>query len=141
MKNRGYTHIVDAARDGQRIDNFLFSRLKGVPKGLIYRLLRTGKIRVNGKRVKQTYRLQEDDEVKIPQIDTSGKTVPSIKEVVRHQLEYSNLYMKMRIFWRLISQQDLLCILVQESPYGVIEVLRAIRPQAVFFGIGASLGS
>ena len=48
---------VPEDRDGQRIDNFLAGRLKGVPKSLIYRLLRTGQVRVNGKRAKPDLRI------------------------------------------------------------------------------------
>ena len=44
--------IVNADRDGQRIDNFLRNELPGVPKGRIYRLLRRGEVRVNGGRIK-----------------------------------------------------------------------------------------
>ena len=43
---------VPEDRDGQRLDNFLFGQLKGAPKSLVYRLLRTGQVRVNGKRAK-----------------------------------------------------------------------------------------
>lgn len=40
---------IDAEQDGQRIDNFLKTQLKGVPKSLIYRILRKGEVRVNKK--------------------------------------------------------------------------------------------
>ena len=43
---------VDEHQEGQRIDNFLFTRLKGVPKSRIYRLIREGQVRVNKKRIK-----------------------------------------------------------------------------------------
>ena len=46
---------------GQRLDNFLFRTLKGVPKSHVYRLLRTGQVRVNKKRVKPDYRLEAGD--------------------------------------------------------------------------------
>ncbi|MEM6513932.1 MAG: 23S rRNA pseudouridine(955/2504/2580) synthase RluC [Pseudomonadota bacterium] len=52
----------------QRIDNFLRRELPGVPKGRIYRLLRKGEVRVNGKRIKPEYRLQAGDEVRIPPV-------------------------------------------------------------------------
>jgi 23S rRNA pseudouridine955/2504/2580 synthase len=54
-KSGGVEHVrVGSDRAGQRIDNFLVSRLKGVPKSLVYRLLRTGQVRVNGGRIKPT---------------------------------------------------------------------------------------
>ncbi|MFN5449099.1 MAG: S4 domain-containing protein, partial [Burkholderiales bacterium] len=48
--------VVNADYAGQRIDNFLLSRLKGVPKTRIYKMLRTGEVRVNGGRVSSDYR-------------------------------------------------------------------------------------
>jgi len=59
---------VPEDREGQRIDNFLAGRLKGVPKSLIYRLLRTGQVRVNGKRAKPDLRLAGGDAVRIPPV-------------------------------------------------------------------------
>ena len=131
MKNNALIHTIDSARDGQRIDNFLFTRLKGVPKSLIYRLLRTGKIRVNGKRVKQTYRLQEDDEVNIPNIDVSESTAPTINDALKSQLESATIYEDENIL-ALNKPAGLAVHPGTRVPYGVIEVLRAIRPQASF---------
>src|ERR1700690_1001451 len=51
---------------GQRVDNFLLKVCKGVPKSHIYRILRSGEVRVNSGRVDATYRLQEGDRVRIP---------------------------------------------------------------------------
>ncbi|PZP62035.1 MAG: RNA pseudouridine synthase [Azospira oryzae] len=59
---------VDEAGHDQRIDNYLAKRLKGVPKSLIYRMLRTGEVRVNSRRVDPGYRLQAGDVVRIPPI-------------------------------------------------------------------------
>jgi 23S rRNA pseudouridine955/2504/2580 synthase len=51
---------------GQRLDNFLLSQLKGAPRTLIYRIVRTGEVRVNKGRTKQDYRLQAGDVVRVP---------------------------------------------------------------------------
>ena len=59
---------VGEDRDGQRLDNFLTGRLKGVPKSHVYRLLRTGQVRVNGKRAKPDYRVATGDAVRIPPV-------------------------------------------------------------------------
>ena len=59
---------VDDERDGQRIDNFLLGQLKGAPRSLIYRILRTGEVRVNGKRAKPDTRLAGGDMVRIPPV-------------------------------------------------------------------------
>ncbi|MGL5372642.1 MAG: S4 domain-containing protein, partial [Plesiomonas shigelloides] len=60
--------ILTVADDeaGQRIDNYLRTRLKGVPKSLLYRILRKGEVRVNKKRIKPEYKLQAGDEVRVP---------------------------------------------------------------------------
>ncbi|WP_100551235.1 RluA family pseudouridine synthase [Caedibacter taeniospiralis] len=57
---------VDEDRNGQRIDNFLMGQFSKLPKTLIYRWLRKGELRVNKKRVKQTYRVSAGDIVRIP---------------------------------------------------------------------------
>lgn len=59
---------VDDGSDGQRLDNFLIARLKGVPKSRLYKLVRGGEVRVNGGRVDVGYRLQLGDEVRIPPV-------------------------------------------------------------------------
>jgi len=67
---------VDRDHDGQRIDNFLISTLKTVPRSLVYRILRTGQVRVNKGRIKPGFRLSEGDIVRIPPI-----TVPAQQQV------------------------------------------------------------
>jgi 23S rRNA pseudouridine955/2504/2580 synthase len=59
---------VPADRDGQRLDNLLFNLLKGVPRTHVYRLLRTGQVRVNGKRAKPDTRVATGDELRIPPV-------------------------------------------------------------------------
>ncbi|CAM4461920.1 MAG: Ribosomal large subunit pseudouridine synthase C [Legionellaceae bacterium] len=60
--------IVDSIYANQRLDNFLISRLKGLPKTRLYRLLRKGEIRVNKKRIKPDYRVQGGDNIRIPPV-------------------------------------------------------------------------
>ena len=60
--------IIDEDSNDQRIDNFLIKRLKGVPRSYIYRYIRSGQVRINGKRVKVSYRLHEGDKVRIPPV-------------------------------------------------------------------------
>ena len=59
---------ITADEAGQRIDNFLRTQLKGVPKSMIYRILRKGEVRVNKKRIKPEYKLEAGDEVRIPPV-------------------------------------------------------------------------
>ena len=67
---------VDENSCGQRLDNFLMPRLKGVPKTRIYRIIRKGEVRVNGKRKKPDYKLQLADSVRIPPIRVSRNEKP-----------------------------------------------------------------
>jgi 23S rRNA pseudouridine955/2504/2580 synthase len=72
--SRPEVRLVDVTedRDGQRLDNFLTARLKGVPKSAIYRMIRTGQVRVNGGRCKPDRRLAAGDAVRIPPVRTAG---------------------------------------------------------------------
>jgi len=74
------TAEVDEEGAGQRLDNFLVRRLKGVPKSHLYRLLRTGQVRVNSRRVEATYRLQPGDRIRIPPVRTAR---PAVARAVR----------------------------------------------------------
>lgn len=112
---------------GQRIDNYLLRVCKGVPKSHIYRILRSGEVRVNKGRIDQLYRLVEGDLVRIPPIRLAEKThaapVPGAEFRVVHEDAH---------------------LLVIDKPagvavhggsgvsYGVIEQLRAARPDAKF---------
>jgi 23S rRNA pseudouridine955/2504/2580 synthase len=65
---------IDETAAGQRIDNYLLRFARGVPKSHVYRILRSGEVRVNGGRVQQTYRLQPGDEVRIPPLRIAAAT-------------------------------------------------------------------
>ena len=117
----------------QRIDNFLITYLKGVPKSMIYRILRKGEVRVNKKRIKPEYKLVIGDEVRIPPIRVSEKTVPEISKKLNKvaDLEKSIIY-----------EDDVILAINKPSgiavhggsglSFGVIEGLRALRPEAKF---------
>jgi 23S rRNA pseudouridine955/2504/2580 synthase len=79
----------------QRIDNFLVTKLKGVPKTRIYRILRKGEVRVNKKRVQPSYRLQAGDEVRLPPMQLEVREVPeapshSLMEVLTSRILYED---------------------------------------------------
>ena len=89
MFKLSFNKIITENQSGQRIDNFLLKELKGVPKSHIYRILRTGQIRVNKKRVKPDYRLKANDQVRIPPIRTATKSTnkkPSTKTTTPQNL-------------------------------------------------------
>lgn len=123
---------VDPDCAGQRVDNFLLARLKGVPKSRIYRLLRKGEVRVNKGRVKPEYKLQGGDAVRVPPIRLAeaGEQVPVGPELAA-KLEASILF------------EDECMMAVNKPPgvavhggsgvqVGLIEALRQMRPAVKF---------
>ena len=74
--------VIDNSADGQRIDNFLLKLLGNIPKSHIYRLLRTGQVRVNGGRKKPVYRLVAGDEVRIPPVSARESAKVNVPEEV-----------------------------------------------------------
>src|SRR4051812_22190792 len=66
---------VEVAEDeaGQRIDNYLLARLKGVPKSHIYRILRSGEVRINSKRVEASQRVAAGDRTRVPPVRTAER--------------------------------------------------------------------
>lgn len=121
---------IEADEAGQRIDNFLIRILKGVPKSMVYRLLRKGEVRVNKKRIKPEYKLAADDIVRIAPIRVSEKEA----EVSTSLNIVSSLEDK------ILFEDDVLLVINKPSgmavhggsglSFGVIEALRALRPQA-----------
>lgn len=85
---------VEADRCDQRIDNFLLGYWKKLPKSRVYRLLRKGEVRVNGKRVKPEYRLQADDQLRLPPVTLPDavKTTTMPGQQLQHQLGNAILY-------------------------------------------------
>jgi 23S rRNA pseudouridine955/2504/2580 synthase len=73
--NKKPTHycIIEKQQADQRIDNFLVTQLRNVPKSHIYRLLRKGEVRVNKKRIKPSYRIQENDSIRIPPVQFTAQ--------------------------------------------------------------------
>src|SRR5699024_12568687 len=88
-KNNTVQHVeIDAGADQQRLDNFLIATLKGVPKSHIYRLIRSGQVRVNKGRARQTQRLQVGDIVRIPPVRTTTKTAVSTNNAAPPNSEF-----------------------------------------------------
>ena len=81
------SHVeVTRDREGQRLDNFLAARMKGVPRSVIYRVIRTGQVRVNGSRAKPASRLHEGDVVRLPPAvgrgSSGGKVPPRVLDLL-----------------------------------------------------------
>ena len=118
---------VDENGADQRIDNFLFRLLKGVPKSHVYRILRGGEVRVNKKRVTQTYRLQLGDLLRIPPVrvakNPDTEFVPAAEFPILHEDD------------ALLAVNKPAGTAVHGGSgvsFGVIEQLRRARPQAKF---------
>jgi 23S rRNA pseudouridine955/2504/2580 synthase len=119
-------HTVDENHVGQRIDNFLLRLAKGVPKSHVYRVIRAGEVRVNKKRVDADYRLKLGDLVRIPPMRIAAPNPVKARPVE---------------FLVVFEDADLVVI---DKPsgvavhggsgvdFGVIEQLRAARPEARF---------
>ncbi len=121
---------VSADAAGQRIDNFLLARLKGVPRSLVYRLLRSGEVRVNKGRARPSQRLAAGDQVRLPPLrrPTQGESVaPSAQ--LRERLAEALLYEDDRVL--VINKPAGLAVHGGSGiNLGVIETLRAMRPGA-----------
>ena len=116
-------------RDGQRIDNFLSTQLKGVPKSLVYRLLRTGQVRINGKRAKPDTRVSGGDEVRIPpvRVATPGEAAAPGKALLQ-RIEQAVIF-EDRDFLVIDKPAGVASHGGSGVDFGAIELLRAARPQ------------
>ena len=118
---------------GQRLDNFLLARLKGVPKSLIYRIVRKGEVRVNKGRSKPEYKLQAEDVVRIPPVRVAEKAQDTVSNKLTKVAQLEQ---------HIIFEDNYLLVLNKPSgiavhggsglDFGVIEALRALRPEARF---------
>jgi 23S rRNA pseudouridine955/2504/2580 synthase len=120
--------VVDAGADSQRIDNFLLRHCKGVPRSHIYRILRTGEVRVNSRRVDATYRVREGDRVRIPPVRTAERATGKAEAPA---LELPVLY---EDAWLLAVDKPAGLAVHGGSgvSFGVIERMRTARPALPF---------
>ncbi|WP_100657493.1 23S rRNA pseudouridine(955/2504/2580) synthase RluC [Alteromonas flava] len=125
-------HEIDAEHQGQRVDNYLHAKLKGVPKSLVYRILRKGEVRVNKKRVKPEYKLQAGDTLRIPPVrQAEPNALPSVKLDKVANLESFILFEDDRLL--VINKPNGIAVHGGSGlSFGLIEGLRALRPEAKF---------
>jgi len=127
-KDSATWHEVEAEAAGQRVDNYLTKRLKGVPKSHIYRILRNGEVRINSRRIKPEYRIQAGDRLRLPPLRTA-KPATASRPLAGTRLEAAVLY-----------EDDALLVIDKPAgtavhggsgiSRGVIEQLRLERPDA-----------
>lgn len=121
---------VEARGDdaGQRIDNFLMRTLKDAPRSLIYRIIRSGEVRVNAGRVRPDYKLKEGDRVRIPPVRQTPKAASTPSKSLQEFVAGAKIY-----------EDDYLLVINKPAgvavhggsglSFGVIEALRATYPQ------------
>lgn len=120
---------VTEAYAGQRLDNFLITELKGAPRTLVYRIVRTGEVRVNKGRVKPDYRVQAGDVIRVPPIRISEvKALPRPSGGLQKVLA-----------GRIVHDDDQLLVVNKPAglavhggsgvAIGLIEALRSLRPE------------
>ena len=119
---------ISVTQAGQRIDNFLLKHLKGVPRSHIYRLLRSGQVRVNSGRKKPHYKLQADDKIRLPPVSISDEqntqAPPSVMKTLKNAIIFEDE--------NIIAINKPSGIAVHKGSglrFGVIEVFRQIAPE------------
>ena len=139
--NKPKVQWVDITEENseQRIDNFLITRLKGVPKSKIYRIIRKGEVRVNKGRISNRYKLEIGDVVRIPPVRVAvRKNEVDLQPTLKYSLEHE-----------IIFEDEVLVVLNKPSGFavhggsgissGVIEAFRALRPDARFLELAHRL--
>ena len=120
---------VTQDRDGQRLDNFLAARLKGLPKSVIYRIIRTGQVRVNGGRAKPSTRLETGDIVRVPPATTRQRKPGDVPPAVIQLLNQSILYEDHSVMV-LDKPSGMVVHGGSGLSWGVIDAVRKMRPEA-----------
>lgn len=141
VSTSGVRHLeITAEHAGQRLDNFLLRELKGAPKSLIYRILRKGEVRLNGGRVQPCQRLQAGDRLRVPPVrlgereDRAFRPPPGWAERLPAAVLYED-----REVLVLDKPAGLAVHKGSGVDYGVIELLRALRPREPFLELAHRL--
>ncbi|HEU0153571.1 MAG TPA: RluA family pseudouridine synthase [Arenimonas sp.] len=119
---------VPEDRDGQRLDNFLLLQLKGAPRSLVYKLVRSGQVRINGKRAKADSRLAGGDEVRIPpvKLNEAGEARPVPKGLLDRLA--ASIVFEDKAILAVNKPSGLATHGGSGISHGLIESLRALRP-------------
>ena len=137
--NNSVAHVlIDDEEQGQRLDNFLIRRCKGVPKSHIYRILRSGEVRVNSRRVDATYRLCAGDNLRIPPIRIAERPKSEVDEAAKQRVDLPILFEDEAML--VIDKPEGIAVHGGSGvSFGVIEALRRQRPQAKFLELAHRL--
>lgn len=129
--HRARSLVVEAVYQGQRLDNFLMSRLKGVPRSRIYRIVRSGEVRVNSSRARPSQRLFAGDEVRIPPVRMRQRGTVEVSRQLVERLPAWILYEDERLL-ALNKPPGLAVHGGSGLSVGLIEALRESRPNSHF---------
>ncbi len=117
--------FIDNEHAQRRIDNYLIGEYGNIPKSRIYQMLRKGEVRVNGHRVKQTYRLQPEDKVRLPPIYIENRKEPEPSEKQRTLMREQILYEDNALI--VFNKPAGFSVHAgSKQKYGIIEILRAV---------------
>ncbi|MCC6202134.1 MAG: RluA family pseudouridine synthase [Gammaproteobacteria bacterium] len=128
-RNAALTVTVAATEAGRRIDNYLASRLKDVPRSRIYRMLRSGEVRINGRRASPDQRVEESDRVRIPPLFSGGTGDAAVVPAeTRRALAQAILYEDQKLL--ILNKPSGLAVHSGSGlPWGIIDVMRSLRPE------------
>ena len=137
--NNSVTRVtIDEEAAGQRLDNYLLRHCKGVPKSHVYRILRSGEVRVNSRRVDATYRLVIGDQVRIPPIRLAERSVDEVDEQAKQRVDLPIVFEDEAML--VINKPEGIAVHGGSGvSFGVIEALRRQRPQARFLELAHRL--
>ncbi|PKO34885.1 MAG: RNA pseudouridine synthase [Betaproteobacteria bacterium HGW-Betaproteobacteria-7] len=137
--NNSVTHLVVGDEEqGQRLDNFLIRHCKGVPKSHLYRILRSGEVRVNSGRVDATYRLCTGDKLRIPPIRIAERPQNEVDEAAKQRVDLPIIFEDEAML--VIDKPEGIAVHGGSGvSFGVIEALRRQRPQAKFLELAHRL--
>lgn len=137
--NNSVTHLMIGEDDpGQRLDNFLIRICKGVPKSHIYRILRSGEVRVNRRRVAAGYRLCVGDVLRLPPLRIAERPPGEVDEAAKQRVDLPIIYEDDAML--VIDKPDGIAVHGGSGvSFGVIEALRRQRPEARFLELAHRL--
>ena len=126
IKKKAKSVIISSDNAGQRLDNFLISYIKNVPRKHIYKLIRTGQVRINSSRSKPSSKLNINDKVRIPPISLTESLKPTINKdqikIMKEKLIYEDKYI---IVFNKPSSFSVHS--GTNTGYGLIDVIRKFR--------------
>jgi len=120
---------IDVGEDeaGQRIDNYLLARLKGVPKTHVYRIIRSGEVRINSKRAEASQRVAPGDRIRVPPVRVAERDEDVPAPHFRLPILFED-----EAFLAIDKPSGIAVHGGSGIAHGVIESLRAMRPEARF---------